>query len=142
MYVSLYWLLAMVVFLVIEAAIPGLVSIWCAIAAALTAIFAFYVKDFLYQLYFFLIWSVILFFTIRKFAKNSLYRKNKSGVDRITGAIVEIRGINENGQYQVYLDGKHWNAISDEEFFVGNQAKVTGFAGTKLVLKGISRPES
>ncbi|MDR1835204.1 MAG: NfeD family protein [Fusobacteriaceae bacterium] len=139
---SICWLIVMIVFLVIEAAIPGLVSIWCAIAAAFTAVFAIYCKGLWYQLYFFLFWSVLLFFAIRKFAKSFLYRgkKGDGGVDRITGSIVEIKGISENGYYQVYLDGKNWNAVSDKEFFIGGKAKVSGFKGTKLVLSEI-RPD-
>jgi membrane protein implicated in regulation of membrane protease activity len=140
MQVSYYWLAGMIIFLIIEAIVPGLISIWCGIAAAITAIFAVYVKDIWYQIYFFLILSVILFIITRKFANNMFNKsKNKDDtVDRINGSIVEIREIDSAGNYQVYLDGKIWTGISDKHFVVGDKVKVVGIKGIKLLLDEIN----
>ena len=131
------WLIAMVVFFIIEALIPGLISVWCGIAAAFTAIFAYFVKDFIYQVYFFLIWSFILFIFTRKYLKRFLDKRknNNDSVERIVGRIVNIKRVNNNNTYNVYLDGKHWTGVSDEKLLSGDKAKVIKIQGIKLVLE-------
>ncbi|MDR3259783.1 MAG: NfeD family protein [Fusobacteriaceae bacterium] len=138
MQVSYYWLAGMIIFFIIEAIVPGLISVWCGIAAAITAIFAIYVKDIRYQVYFFSILSVILFIMTRKFSNNMLNKNKEDRVDRIKDSIIEIKGIDSVGNYQVYLDGKNWTGISDKKFAVGDKVKVIGIKGIKLLLDEIN----
>lgn len=133
---SYLWLIAMVVFLIIEAIIPGLISIWCAISAAITAILSYYINDLTNQIYFFLILSIVLFVVTRKYVKKYMDKKNNQAdnIERIIGQIVDIKRVNYNNTYNIYLDGKHWTGISDETFVQGDKAKVEDIKGIKLVL--------
>lgn len=133
---SYLWLIAMVIFLIIEAIVPGLISIWCAISAAITAIFSYHIDDLINQVYFFLILSIVLFVVTRKYVKNYMDKKNNQAdnIERIIGQIVDIKRVNYNNTYNIYLDGKHWTGISDKAFSQGDKAKVVDIKGIKLVL--------
>ncbi|MGF6906746.1 NfeD family protein [Fusobacterium sp. PH5-44] len=137
---SYIWLIAMVIFLIIEAIVPGLVSIWCAISAAITAFLSYYIKDLRYQVYIFLILSIILFGVTRKYITTYMDKKNNQAdnKERIIGQIVEIRDISSNNTYNIYLDGKHWTGISDESFSKGDKARVRDIKGIKLVLENLN----
>ncbi len=134
----LIWLGAAVVFFIIEAAVPGLVSLWFGIAAAITMIVSPFIKSIKYEFYFFIILSAIIFFLTRKISKSWKTRK-KDRVDRIRGSIVEIKSINDKGFYEIYLDGKNWSGKSSEDLEVGEKAEVIGIEGIRLILKKIEK---
>ena len=130
---ELYWLAGAIVFTIIELMVPGLISVWFALGAGVTIFFSMVVESVLYQGYFFVILSGILLTVTRKFCKQTLAKRD-GDVDRIIGQIVEIKGIDKNGNYTVYLDGKHWLGKSDEILSVGDKGVVTRIEGIKLVL--------
>lgn len=92
----LIWLVAAVLFFIVEAAVPGLVSVWFGMAAVVTMLVSPFVKNFLYEFYIFIILSGILFFFTRKIAK-SWKEKRKDKLDRIRGTVVEVKSINDKG---------------------------------------------
>ena len=136
---SYIWLIAMVVFFIIEAIVPGLITVWLGISALFTSIFAYFVKDVTYQMYFFLILATILFLFTRNYLKEFLNKKKNENdeVERIIGKIVSIKRANYNNTYNIYLDGKHWTGISEEKFEQGDIAKVLRIEGIKLVLEKV-----
>ncbi|MCD7979486.1 MAG: NfeD family protein [Fusobacterium sp.] len=83
-----------------------------------------------------MILSAVLLASTRKFSKKMLERKDGS-VDRITGSIVEVKGIAPNGNYEIYFDGKHWVGKSDEELEIGDKVKILRIEGIKLVLEKV-----
>ncbi len=132
----LVWFAAAVIFFVIEAVIPGLVSLWFGIAAVITMICSPFMKNILYEFYLFIVLSGIIFFLTRKICRE--WKKNKKDtVDRIRGSIVKVRGMNEREQYDIYLDGKNWIGRCDESLEIGEEAEVIGIEGIKLILKKI-----
>ena len=132
----LVWFAAAVIFFVIEAVIPGLVSLWFGIAAVITMICSPFIKNILYEFYLFIVLSGIIFFFTRKICRE--WKKNKKDtVDRIRGSIVKVRGMNEREQYDIYLDGKNWIGRCDESLEIGEEAEVIGIEGIKLILKKI-----
>ncbi|MDU1911663.1 NfeD family protein [Fusobacterium sp.] len=133
---AVYWLAGAVFFTVVELIVPGLISIWFALAAAITIFFSIVVDNGLYQGYFFVILSAVLLASTRKFSKKMLERKD-GNVDRITGSVVEIKGIDPNGNYEIYFDGKHWVGKSDEKLEIGDKVKILRIEGIKLVLEKI-----
>ena len=66
----LVWFAAAVIFFVIEAVIPGLVSLWFGIAAVITMICSPFMKNILYEFYLFIVLSGIIFFLTRKICSN------------------------------------------------------------------------
>ena len=51
----LMWLAAAIIFFVIEAVIPGLISLWFGIAAVITMMCSPFIRDILYEFY--LLWT-------------------------------------------------------------------------------------
>lgn len=131
---EIVWLVGAIIFAVIEFIVPGLISIWFAISAVITIFFSMIVEKVLYQGYFFVVVSVLLLLITRNYCKKIRSQKNDK-VDRITGTIVEIKEIDERGNYIIYLDGKHWLGKSETLLNVGDKAKILKIEGIKLVLE-------
>lgn len=131
---EIIWLIGAIVFAVVEFIVPGLISIWFAISAVATMFFSMVIESILYQGYFFIIVSIVLLFLTRSYCKKIRSQKNDK-VDRITGTIVEIKDIDEKGNYILYLDGKHWLGKSEVPLNVGDKAKILKIEGIKLVLE-------
>lgn len=131
---EIIWLVGAIIFAVIEFVVPGLISIWFAISAVITMFFSMVIDDTLYQGYFFIVVSIILLFLTRSYCRKIRSQKNDK-VDRITGTIVEIKGIDERGNYIIHLDGKHWIGKSETLLNVGDRAKILKIEGIKLVLE-------
>lgn len=134
----LIWLVAAVLFFIVEAAVPGLVSVWFGMAAVVTMLVSPFVKNFLYEFYIFIILSGILFFFTRKIAK-SWKEKRKDKIDRIRGTVVEVKSINDKGLYEIYLDGKNWTGKSSDSLEVGEKVQVVDIEGIRLVLKKLEK---
>lgn len=131
---EIIWLIGAIVFAVVEFIVPGLISIWFAISAVATMFFSIAIESILYQGYFFVIVSIVLLFLTRSYCKKIRSQKNDK-VDRITGTVVEIKDIDEKGNYVIYLDGKHWLGKSETPLNIGDKAKILKIEGIKLVLE-------
>lgn len=131
---EIVWLIGAIVFAVVEFIVPGLISIWFAISAVATMFFSMLVESILYRGYFFIIVSIVLLLLTRSYCKKIRSQKNDK-VDRITGTIVEIKDIDEKGNYIIYLDGKHWLGKSETLLNIGDKAKILKIEGIKLVLE-------
>ena len=131
---EIVWLVGAIIFAVIEFIVPGLISIWFAISAVITIFFSMIVEKVLYQGYFFVVVSVLLLLITRNYCKKIRSQKNDK-VDRITGTVVEIKEIDERGNYIIYLDGKYWLGKSETLLNVGDKAKILKIEGIKLVLE-------
>lgn len=131
------WLAAAVVFFVVEAGISGLISLWFGIAAIITMLCSPFINNIIYEFYLFIVLSAVIFLLTKNMSKAWRERK-KDTLDRITGSIVKVRGMNEREDYDIYLDGKNWIGKCDESLEVGEEAEVIGIEGIKLILKKIS----
>lgn len=130
---SYFWGIAALLFGLIEVMIPGLVSVWFAVGA-LGALLVTFVTDNLYvQFFTFLILSIISLVTLRKMA-GKISKNPTNDFGRVIGKEVKIKGIDGNGNYKVYLDGKEWSGKSENKFEIGEIAKVISIDGVKLVL--------
>lgn len=134
----LIWLVAAVLFFIVEAAVPGLVSVWFGMSAVVTMLVSPLVKNLLYEFYIFIVLSGIIFLLTRKTAK-SWKAKRKDKIDRIRGTVVEIKSINDKGLYEIYLDGKNWTGKSSDSLEVGEKVQVVDIEGIRLVLKKIEK---
>ncbi len=131
---EIIWLIGAIIFAVVEFVVPGLISIWFAISAVATMFFSMAIESILYQGYFFIIFSIVLLLLTRSYCKKIRSQKNDK-VDRITGTVVEIKDIDEKGNYIIYLDGKHWLGKSEASLNIGDKAKILKIEGIKLVLE-------
>ena len=115
---TVFWLIAMVVLLVIEGVIPGLVSIWFAAGALVALLLSLVDAPLWLQVALFLAASVALLVLTRPLAKKYVNsRTMPTNADRIIGmdCLVTEEIDNLRGTGTVSVDGKTWTARMDRE---------------------------
>ena len=134
------WLIAMVVFLIVEAIAPGLVSIWFA-AGALAALLAAAVGAPLWlQVVWFLVVSVAALALTRPLARKYVNgRTQPTNADRILGKECVVKETIDNlqGTGAVAADGKIWTARMETEgetAEVGEVVVIRRIEGVKLIV--------
>ena len=140
-YLPVYWLIALVVFLVIEAATLGLATIWFAGGAPVALIAAMCGAGIVIQIVLFLVVSLILLFFTRPLAVRFLNKDTlKTNVDRVVGmeGVVTEEISNLAGTGKVSLGGNMWTARTENEggtIPVDAVVTVLRVEGVKLIVK-------
>ena len=135
------WLVIMVVMLIIEAIIPGLVTIWFALGALVSMICAFAGTPLWLQTLLFVLVSFVTLILTRPLAQKYVMNKAQpTNADMIIGkeCIVKEEINNILGSGTVVAGGKTWTAVSfddDTVIMPGTRAVVTEIRGVKAVVK-------
>ena len=139
MSMSLFWLIAMVLFGVLEAVTVGLTSIWFALGAlgALAADAAS--APVIVQIVVFLGVSFLTLLLVRPLAQRFVNdRKVATNADRVIGqeAVVTQTIDNLKGEGQVSISGAVWTARSQEEAPIpaGSRVRVLRIEGVKVIV--------
>ena len=112
------WLIAMVVFLIVEAAVPGLVSIWFALGALAAVLAAMLRAPVWLQVVWFFVISIAALALTRPLAKKYVNgRVQPTNADRVLGreCVVRERIDSLSGTGAVTADGKVWSARMRDE---------------------------
>lgn len=133
-----FWLLAAVVFGVIESVTMGLITIWFA-GGALAALVASILKvPIPVQIVIFLIVSIVLMVGTRKIFIEKLRTGNeKTNVEALIGRIGTAKtDIDSFATGTVNLSGQEWSAIcsENEKISAGKKVKVERIEGVKLIV--------
>ena len=119
------WLIAVVIFVIAEAATMGLTSIWFACGALVAMIAA--------------LLGVGLLATTRKWVGKLKLGKKPTNADRIVGqkAIVIQEIHNQMAQGQIRVGGQVWTARSTDEMPIaqGTEVKVVQISGVKAIVQ-------
>lgn len=140
-YLPVYWLIALVVFLVIEVATLGLATIWFAGGALVALIAAMCGAGIVIQIILFLVVSLVLLFFTRPFAVRFLNKDTlKTNVDRVVGmeGVVTEEISNLAGTGKVSIGGNMWTARTENEggtIPVDAVVTVLRVEGVKLIVK-------
>lgn len=146
MSMTTFWIIAMVVFLVIEAVTVGIVSVWFAIGALFAMVTAMLGANLWVQITVFLVVSAIaLYFTrplVKKFVNNKVEPTNADMLIGKECRVVETID-NLSGTGAVYVDGKTWTARTVDEEMIpeGQLVKAERIEGVKLIVSKIA-PEA
>ena len=138
---AIWWLVAMVVLLVVEAAVPGLISIWFALGAFAALISALFHAPLWLQLVWFVVVSVLALVLTRPLAQKYVNsRTTPTNADMGIGkdAVVTEEIDNLRAKGAVLLDGKTWTARMAEEGTVahkGEIVRVLRIEGVKLIVE-------
>ena len=141
MQMSVFWLIAMVVLLVIEAVVPGLISIWFALGALAALISALFHAPVWLQIVWFVAVSVIALVLTRPLVRKYVNsRVTPTNEDMVIGkdAIVTEGIDNLHSKGAVLLDGKTWTARMDretEKAEKGETVRVLRIEGVKLIVE-------
>ena len=137
---SVVWLIAMVVLLIVEAMVPGLISIWFAIGALAALISALFHAPLWLQLVWFFAISILTLVLTRPFVKKYVNsRVTPTNADVVIGkdAVVAEKIDNLHAQGAVMLDGKVWTARMNRESETaeaGETVRVLRIEGVKLIV--------
>lgn len=141
MQMSVFWLIAMVVLLVVEAVVPGLISIWFALGALAALISALFHAPVWLQIVWFVAVSVIALVLTRPLVRKYVNsRVTPTNADMVIGKdAVVTEGIdNLHAKGAVLLDGKTWTARMDQETEkaeTGETVRVLRIEGVKLIVE-------
>lgn len=142
MSMSLFWLIAMVLFGVLEAVTVGLTSIWFAVGALAALIAASLGAFALVQVIVFLVVSFVTLLLVRPLAQRYINdRKEPTNADRVIGreAVVTQAIDNLKGEGQVNVSGAVWTARSQEEAPIpaGTRVRVLRIEGVKVIVSPV-----
>lgn len=138
---AVYWLIALIVFLVIEAVTLGLATIWFAGGALVALIAAMCGAGLGIQVASFLVVSLVLLIFTRPFAVRFLSKDTlKTNVNRVIGmeGVVTEEISNLAGTGKVSLGGNIWTARTENEggtIPVDTVVAVLRVEGVKLIVK-------
>ena len=140
------WLIALVLFGVVEAATAGLVCIWFAVGALAALLAALLGAGVLMQVVVFAVVSAVALAVTRPLVRRITSGKAvATNADRVLGAAAKVTESidNENSTGAVYVDGKTWTARSADGTVIpaGEQVEVTSIEGVKLFVKLCEKTE-
>lgn len=140
-YITIAWLILLIVLLIIEIITVGLTSIWAAGGALAALILNLLDVPLIWQIVvFFVVTFVLLYFT-RPFAVRFINSKReKTNYEGIIGKTIRIadRVDNMNQTGRAVVNGQEWTVRSEKDEEVlepGTIAKVINIAGVKLIVK-------
>ena len=136
---TLFWVIAMVVFLVVEAVTVGLASIWFAVGALIAMFTAMVGAPVWLQILVFLAVSAVTLYFTRPLVKKYVNGKvQPTNADMLIGKECRVTETIDNiaGTGAVYVDGKTWSARceNDEVIPEGMLVKAIRIDGVKLIV--------
>lgn len=134
---SIYWLLAFFLLLLVEVATVNLVSIWFAIGAVAAFISCFFTDHVFIQLLVFVVVSTITLICMLPFVKK--FKNNKkvipTNLDRVIGKSGKVtKQITPEEYGEVKVLDTIWTAASEETIEVGATVTVERIEGVKLIV--------
>ena len=134
------WVIALILFAIIEAATVQLVSVWFAVGALAALIADLLGASVTVQFVVFLVVSIICFIVTRPLVKKfSASKIQSTNADRCIGetAVVVEAIDNVNAKGQVKVNGNIWSARSENDEVIAEGEKVTvlKIEGVKLIVK-------
>lgn len=144
---AVFWLIAMVVFIAVEAATVSLVSIWFAAGALGAIVVALTGGGLVFQVTVFLALAIALLLSLRGIVRRNLKpRITKTNVDSVVGAtgVVQIPVNNIAAVGQVQIGGVEWSARSSDNADIpaGTLVKVDRIEGVKVFVSPVAETVS
>lgn len=134
---AIFWLIAMIIFVVAESMTVTLVSIWFAVGALGAILVALLGGGLMLQVTVFLALAIVLLFLLRGMVRKHFSpRVTKTNVDSVVGAtgivLTPVNNIAALGQVQI--NGVEWSARSTDNTHIpaGAMVKVDKIEGVKV----------
>lgn len=136
----LFWGVAAGIFLIIEVIIPGLISIWMALASFILLFLSFVIKNSVWETIIFLILSIIFMFGTRPFVMRKISKIKKENIDQTVNIhIIDVIDVDsEIKEYTIRYKGVLWSALSSDTFIKGDIVKIVSFNGNKANIERVS----
>ena len=134
------WLVVMILLLIVEAVVPGLISLWFAIGALAALLSAICGAQLWLQVTWFLLVSILTLVLTRPLAKKYINAKiQPTNADMMIGKECYVTKDIDNilGQGEVTVRGRVWTARSEADSVkipAGSTASVVRIEGVKLIV--------
>lgn len=140
--IKIIWISLVVVFLVVEAIVPGLISIWFGLGAIVALISSFFGAPIWLQIILFLVVSVIALILTRPLAHKYVNsRVQATNADKVIGENATVTETIDNvaGSGAVNVGGRTWTARSatGEVLEKGSLTVVKTIEGVKLIVQSV-----
>ena len=141
---SIFWLIAAIVFVGVEAATTALVSVWFAVGAVAALVASLFTQSLGVQLVVFAVVSAIALAVMvpalaKRRAKHAAPVTNGSPLSIGKQGVV-LRAINPGALGRVRVDGLDWQARADTPLPEGRKCRVTEVDGAVLIVVGVTNP--
>ena len=142
--ISLYliWFLIGIAFLIAEMAVPGFILVFFTAGSWIVAITVYFLPamELTTQIIIFIVSSLILLFTLRRFGLKTFKGDSKGGVDdefsKVGQKAVVTEAIDQDGYGEIELNGTFWRATADVAIEKDQRVVVKGEESNNgLVLK-------
>lgn len=137
------WLIALALFVIVEAATVNLVSIWFAVGALAGLITSLFTNNLLYQLLVFALVSAAALAVTKPLVARMRSRKPAAalGLERNIGRrAVVVQPVRPGVPGRVRLDGVDWTAVCDTALEEGGECVVTAVESTTLRVEPANQP--
>ena len=140
---ELFWAIATAVFAILEIVIPGLVTIWLALAALIVTVFAGFINNPTVEFVIFAVFSLIFVIFTRPVLRRYIQKADKKFSPQMKGSEIKIEKVvntdKQKKEYEVKFKGVIWKGISEDVFKKDEIAKIKGFVGNKIILEKIKK---
>ena len=136
---AMFWAIATAVFAILEIVIPGLVTIWLALAALIVTVFAGFINNPTIEFVVFAIFSLIFVIFTRPVLRKYIQKTDKNFSSQMKGSEIKIEKVvntdKSKKEYEVKFKGSIWTATSEEFFKAGDIVRIKNFEGNKIILE-------
>jgi len=140
---ALFWTMATAIFSILEIVIPGLVTIWLALAALILTAISFFIKNPNIEFVIFTVLSIVFVIFTRPVLKKYLEGKKTNFSSKMVGQELKIEKVMDlespKKEYEVKFKGVIWKGVSSEIFREGEIVKIEDFEGNKIILEKIKK---
>ena len=140
---ALFWTMATAIFSILEIVIPGLVTIWLALAALILTAISFFIKNPNIEFVIFTVLSIVFVIFTRPVLKKYLEDKKTNFSSKMVGHELKIEKVvdleSPKKVYEVKFKGVIWKGVSSEIFREGEIVKIEDFEGNKIILEKIKK---
>jgi len=140
---ALFWTMATAIFSILEIVIPGLVTIWLALAALILTAVSFFIKNPNIEFVIFTVLSIVFVIFTRPVLKKYLEDKKTNFSSKMVGQELKIEKVvdleSPKKEYEVKFKGVIWKGVSSEIFREGEIVKIEDFEGNKIILEKIKK---
>ena len=140
---ALFWTMATAIFSILEIVIPGLVTIWLALAALILTAISFFIKNPNIEFVIFTVLSIVFVIFTRPVLKKYLEDKKTNFSSKMGGQELKIEKVvdleSPKKVYEVKFKGVIWKGVSSEIFREGEIVKIEDFEGNKIILEKIKK---
>ncbi len=132
------WILIAIAFIILELITTSFFLVWFGISSIVAAILNYLGFDVNVQIATFIILSLVLILSTRKFAnKITPESSKKTTAERLIGKNAKVLRIIDETTFVVNVAGEEWSAHSNDSIEVGETVKVVGINSIILIIEKI-----